>query len=153
RQRLLLAGDALVIAGVVGVVLVVAALLFWVAPAFDRWFQRFTKFYERSLLWALRHRAIVLAAVTALLGPSYFAFRATGQELFPDVDSSEFTLHMRASGGPRVEETERQIGEIENMIRGYQATAAQFSQEVSAAVVLNEAEHLEAIRAANPEHA
>jgi multidrug efflux pump subunit AcrB len=45
------------------------------------------------------------------------AFRSVGQELFPEVDASEFTIHLRAVGGPRVEETERQVAEIEQMIR------------------------------------
>jgi multidrug efflux pump subunit AcrB len=33
------------------------------------------------------------------------------------VDASEFTVHLRAPGGPRVEETERQVAEIEEIIR------------------------------------
>ena len=86
------------------IILILAALLFRIAPAFDRWFERISARYERLLAWTLRRRTIVLALVAVLIVPTYFAFHATGQELFPDVDSSEFTLHMRASGGPRVED-------------------------------------------------
>src|SRR5262249_6487588 len=138
RQWVMHGIEASIILGGVGAVFIVSALLFWFAPTFDRWFERFTKAYERSLYWALKHRTIVLAGIAALLVPAYLCIQATGQELFPDVDSSEFTMHVRASGGPRVEETERQIEQIEKMVAGYQASAAELAQEVALAVLLKE---------------
>jgi len=121
------------------------------APTFDRLFERFTALYERLLLGALRQRTVVLVLAGSLVVPAYFAFRATGQELFPDVDSSEFTLHMRASGGPRVEETENQIADIEGLIRGYKASASQVSLDVSQSLSIGDDAQVEAIRAANPD--
>jgi multidrug efflux pump subunit AcrB len=140
-----------IVAGAVGAFLVVAALLFPVSPAFDRGFERATRLYESSLAWALHHRVLLVVLVAALVAPAFLAFRATGQELFPDVDSSEFTVHLRAAGGPRVEETERQVGQIENMIRGYRASAEELGREVARSRLLDDQEHLAAIRAANPE--
>ncbi len=151
RQWLVRGSEVFMIAGLTGAVLLVSAVLFWVAPAFDRWFERMTRRYEQLLYWTLRHRTVALALVAALLVPTALAFRGVGQELFPDVDSSEFTLHMRASGGPRVEETERQVEQIENMIRGWQATPAQLAREARLAAQLGEREHRQAILAANPQ--
>src|SRR5262249_14291889 len=76
-----------------------AALLDWL-------YEGFAACYEVVLRFALRWRVAVVALVLALILPAVLAFKHIGQELFPDVDSGEFTIHMRATGGPRVEETE-----------------------------------------------
>src|SRR5262249_45655645 len=120
--------------GRVGALLAATAVLlrvvFLIAPAFDRFFEAFTRLYERALHFALRWRGVGALALAARPVPTFFAFRRTGQELFPDVDSGEFTVHMRASGGPRVEETERMVGDIEKIIRGYQGTGKDLVREV-----------------------
>jgi multidrug efflux pump subunit AcrB len=108
---------AAVAAAVAGGVLVVMPLLFWVAPAFDRLFEKLTGAYEWLLRLGLRWRLAVLALLALALVPAGLAFRHTGQELFPEVDSGEFTVHMRLTGGPRVEETERLVAEVEDIVR------------------------------------
>jgi multidrug efflux pump subunit AcrB len=108
------AGSAAVAGG--GVVAV--ALLFWTARPFDRLFAAATAVYERALRFGLRWRLAVLGLLLAALVPAAWAFAGLGHELFPEVDSGEFTLHLRAPGGPRVEETERQVERIEKLIRG-----------------------------------
>jgi multidrug efflux pump subunit AcrB len=150
RRAVLNGGLGLMIAGVGADVVLIAALLHAVAPTFDRWFSVFTNVYERLLGLVLRQRLIFLLLVAGLAVPAYFAFRSTGQELFPDVDSNEFTVHLRAAGGPRVEETERQVEQIENLIRGYKATPRQLAREVARAVLLGEDDHLAGIGRANP---
>lgn len=100
-----------------GAALLVVILLFRLAPFFDRYYQAAARRYEAILLKCLDRRRLVLAGLVALLVPSGWAFLHLGQELFPEVDSSEFTVHMRASGGPRVEETERQVAEMEKLVR------------------------------------
>jgi multidrug efflux pump subunit AcrB len=97
--------------------LVLVGLLFRISPLFDRLFEVFAAGYERALRFCLRWRMAVAALVIGLSVPAYFAFRGLGQELFPEVDAGEFTVHVRAAGGPRVEETERQVEEIEGLIR------------------------------------
>lgn len=149
RHFLVHGGEAVILAGLGGGVLLVCGLLFWLSPLFDRAFERFTRAYEWTLFYALRLRYLVLLAVAALLIPAWYAAQGIGQELFPDVDSSEFTLHLRATGGPRVEETERQVEVIENMIRGYRATGEQLAYEISLAHQIGDEEHLQAIRRAN----
>jgi multidrug efflux pump subunit AcrB len=97
-------------------VVLVMAVLFWIAPAFHRLFEAVARGYEWLLRFGLRRRAVVLLAVLAAVVPAVFLAPRLGQELFPEVDASEFTVHMRASGGPRVEETEDQVREIERII-------------------------------------
>jgi multidrug efflux pump subunit AcrB len=84
---------------------------------FDRAFLSFAGIYERALRGALRRRWAVLGAVIVLCVPAVLCFLRTGQELFPEVDASEFTIHLRASGGPRVEATEEQVRQIEQIVR------------------------------------
>jgi multidrug efflux pump subunit AcrB len=115
NQGTLLAGVA---GGVVIVLIPLIGLLFWIAPRFDRIYERFARGYEGCLRFCLRRRLVVIAVLLAMLIPAIWAFRHVGQELFPEVDASEFTVHMRAPGGPRVEETERQVADMEEIVRG-----------------------------------
>jgi multidrug efflux pump subunit AcrB len=114
--------QAAVVAGIGGGILIVLApviaLLFWIAPRFNQLYEGFAAAYESSLRFCLRWRLAVVALLVAVLVPVFFGFSRVGQELFPEVDASEFTVHMRATGGPRVEETERQVAEMEDIIRG-----------------------------------
>lgn len=105
-------GTAIAGAGLLGVM-----LLFAVAPVFERLFEAFAAGYEAMLRLVLRWRWAVAVGVLGLVLPALLAFSRIGQELFPEVDASEFTVHMRATGGPRVEETERQIAEVERLVR------------------------------------
>jgi multidrug efflux pump subunit AcrB len=95
----------------------VVGFLFWVGPHFERGFARFAAVYSAALDHCLRRPWMVLVGLAALIVPAVIAFASLGQELFPEVDASEFTVHVRATGGPRVEETERQVAEIEDLIR------------------------------------
>ena len=128
----------LVAAGICGGVLVVLmpVILFlrWLGPRFDKVYERLAGAYERTLRLGLRWRWAVLLLVAAALLPAALAYRSLGQELFPEVDASEFTVHMRACGGPRVEETERQVEEIEKIIRGYKETVDGVEREVAGVV-------------------
>jgi multidrug efflux pump subunit AcrB len=104
--------------------------LFWVAPRFDRAYERFAGVYERGITAIVRRPVFTLLVVGALIIPTIWAYGRVGQELFPEVDTSEFTIHLRAPGGPRVEETEQQCAVIENMLRGYKASYRDFVQEM-----------------------
>jgi multidrug efflux pump subunit AcrB len=95
----------------------VIALLYWLGPRFNRFYDRLAAAFERTLRLCLRWRMAAVTLLLALLVPAGLAFLHTGQELFPEVDNSEFTVHMRAAGGPRVEETERQVSAMEDIIR------------------------------------
>jgi multidrug efflux pump subunit AcrB len=87
---------------------------------FDRFFERVTAAYEWVLRLCLRLRWAVVVLVAACVVPAVWCFLHTGQELFPEVDASEFTVHLRLTGGPRVEATEERVNEIQKIIReGY----------------------------------
>ncbi len=75
-----------------------------------------TRRVRRAVDLSLRMRRLVLpvaaagtalAAMSVLRGPT---------ELFPQVDSRQFTAHIRLRSGTRIEETERVIAEIESAI-------------------------------------
>jgi multidrug efflux pump subunit AcrB len=129
RRRLPVAGPllhglyvAVLAAGICGGALAAVSpllrFLVWLAPRFDRVYEWLAAGYERLLRFTLRWRLLVVLLVLAALVPAVIGYNHLGQELFPEVDSSEFTVHMRATGGPRVEETEEQIKEVERIIRG-----------------------------------
>ncbi len=93
------------------------AVLFRIAPQFNALFEKLSGVYESLLRWCLRRRWMIGLLLVAAALPAWLAARDLSQELFPEVDASEFTIHMRAAGGPRVEETEQQVKEIEQMVR------------------------------------
>ena len=136
--------------GVVGLVLLIAVVLFRVAPAFDRLFERFTNRYQHALTFCLRRPLAVAGILIACLVPAVFAFLFTGQEMFPEVDSSDFTVHLRATGGPRVEETERKVEEIEKMLTaGHPADFHRLVIEVFLALSGRDRAYVDAIAEAN----
>jgi multidrug efflux pump subunit AcrB len=104
-------------AGVLVALAPVMALFHWLNPRFNRLYEGLASVFEKALRFCLRWRLAVVLLLVAVLLPAVWAFLHTGQELFPEVDNSEFTVHMRATGGPRVEETERQVSEMEDIIR------------------------------------
>ncbi len=93
------------------------ALVWRVHHAFNRQFERLRSAYQALLDWALDHRLVTVAtALTFALGSLALAPRI-GKDFFPAVDAGQFRLHVRASSGSRIEETERIFGEVENVIR------------------------------------
>lgn len=130
----------------------VIAFLFWVAPRFDRAYERFATVYESILRTSMRRWVLVLIIVAALIVPTVWANRWVGQELFPEVDTSEFTIHMRAPGGPRVEETERQVALVENILRGYKASYRDFVPEMIYAAESADEEFIQQTIDANAGH-
>jgi multidrug efflux pump subunit AcrB len=100
-----------------GGLLIAAVFVNGISPLFERFFKVLAGGYEAALRLCLRRRIAIVAVLLSLLVPTAWAYKHIGQELFPEVDSSEFTVHMRSTGGPRVEETERQIAMVERLVR------------------------------------
>ncbi|MFQ5430442.1 MAG: efflux RND transporter permease subunit [Phycisphaerae bacterium] len=76
------------------------------APAwFDHWFDG-----------VMRHKTLVLAGSGALLALAVLLFSRTGTELFPQVDSNQFTVYVRMPSGTRIENTEETVNRIEQVI-------------------------------------
>ncbi len=91
------------------------------AGAFHRGFEaRFTRFHRGyvGLLHAALRRRFVTAFVTACvlaLGGTLFLF--TGQDYFPEIESSQMTMHLRARAGLRIETTQQVFAQVDDVVR------------------------------------
>ena len=84
---------------------------------FERGFERLRHGYQR-LLTTLVHRRFIFVPVFLLLCLCGWALVPwLGENFFPDTDSGQFILHVRAKTGTRIEETARLADLVENSIR------------------------------------
>jgi multidrug efflux pump subunit AcrB len=67
--------------------------------------------------WCLDSRKLVLATFAGFVAVSALLYPMLGRDFFPAVDAGEFRLHVRASAGTRLEETEQVFGRVEAAIR------------------------------------
>jgi len=72
--------------------------------------------YRVLLLASLRMKWAVMAVAVVLFVGSLWLISRSGRELFPPIDAGQFTIYVRAPSGTRLEETERVIKRIENVI-------------------------------------
>jgi len=72
---------------------------------FDGWFSRLL-----SMRW------LVIAGSGGLLALALLLLSRTGTELFPQVDSNQFTIYVRLPSGTRIERTEATVAEIEKVL-------------------------------------
>ncbi len=84
---------------------------------FDKAFERFRERYKRGLTTALHHRGLVLGCVGVLILSSLLLLFVVGQDFFPYVDAAQIKLHVRVPAGTRLEETERMMAKVENIVR------------------------------------
>jgi multidrug efflux pump subunit AcrB len=73
--------------------------------------------YQRVLARALGRRRLVIAGVLAVFLLSLGLYPLIGTEFFPASDESQFRVTVRAPIGTRVEETEKIVGRVEQIIR------------------------------------
>src|SRR6185436_518992 len=88
-----------------------------VHDAFNRRFETFRNGYRSLLAWSLDHRAFVMGVfilIPLASAPLYFL---AGQDFFPEVDTGQFRLHVRAPSGTRLEATETIVQEIGDELR------------------------------------
>ena len=84
---------------------------------FEALFEAFRAAYVSVLSWNLAHRKIVFALFAVVLASGALLLPHVGQDFFPNVDSGQFRLHVRAPAGTRLEETERYFTAVEDAIR------------------------------------
>ena len=72
--------------------------------------------YGRLLADALRFRYVVVLTTAAMFAGSVVLLLNMGQELFPPVDSEQFTIYVRMPSGTRIERTEETIEKIEAVL-------------------------------------
>jgi len=84
---------------------------------FQRRFERLRIAYIGALETALARRRRVFGAfaVIAVSGAALLPF--IGRDFFPEVDTGQFRLHVRAPAGTRIEETEQVFADVEAAIR------------------------------------
>jgi multidrug efflux pump subunit AcrB len=73
--------------------------------------------YVGLLDWALRRRIRVLTAFMAMSVASLGLLFLVGRDFFPDIDSGQMRLHVRAPAGTRIEQTELRFAGVDNEIR------------------------------------
>ena len=88
-----------------------------VQARFEQGFERFRERYHQMLDVAIRNRKIFALCFLGACLLSFALLPMVGEDFFPSVDSGEFTLHMRAPTGTRIEETAALCDRAENDIR------------------------------------
>jgi CzcA family heavy metal efflux pump len=94
-----------------------AGLIWRVHDAFNRGFEAFRDRYRAALEWSLDHRAAVMSLFVIVPVASASLYFVVGQDFFPDVDTGQFRLHVRAPSGTRLEATETIVQEIGDELR------------------------------------
>ncbi len=84
---------------------------------FETGFEHFRDRYHGLLERAVHHRKIFVVVFLIACGLSFALIPLVGQDFFPSVDSGEFTLHMRAPTGTRIEQTADLCDHVESDIR------------------------------------
>jgi multidrug efflux pump subunit AcrB len=84
---------------------------------FNTFFEKLRYRYVGLLHWSLMHRAPVLTAFMVLSIGSLGLVWLVGEDFFPDVDSGQMRLHVRAPAGTRIEQTELRFSAVEREIR------------------------------------
>ncbi|MEH2087765.1 efflux RND transporter permease subunit [Nostoc sp.] len=84
---------------------------------FNRQFEKFRSWYYNVLTSALNHRHIVFVLFGAFIVSAGVLLPFVGQDFFPEVDGGQFSLHVRALPGTRLEQTEKIVSEVEGVIR------------------------------------
>src|SRR5262249_44061845 len=80
---------------------------------FDRQFERVRSAYALSLANMLARRRAFAVGFLGFCALSCLLYPFLGRDFFPDVDSGQIRLHMRAATGTRIEETARLADQVE----------------------------------------
>jgi multidrug efflux pump subunit AcrB len=85
--------------------------------AFEHGFERVRLAYREVLARLVDRRVIFIPAFLAICLSAFLLAPRLGENFFPDTDSGQFTLHLRAQTGTRIEETARLTDLVEAAIR------------------------------------
>jgi CzcA family heavy metal efflux pump len=84
---------------------------------FEAGFDRFRDGYRSLLLLALGRPKTFIAGFLACVIVSFGLWPFLGENFFPDVDSGQILMHVRAQPGTRIEETARLFDLVEHTVR------------------------------------
>src|SRR5467141_2477936 len=85
--------------------------------SFERGFERLRHSYQRLLTTLIQRRFSFVPVFLLLCLSAWALLPWLGENFFPDTDSGQFSLHVRAKTGTRIEETARLADLIEHAIR------------------------------------
>jgi len=85
--------------------------------AFERRFESLRSAYHVLLASLVRRRAFFVPTFLLICGAAFLLVPWLGQDFFPNTDSGQFILHLRAKGGTRIEETAKLCDQVEGTIR------------------------------------
>jgi HAE1 family hydrophobic/amphiphilic exporter-1 len=89
-------------------------------------FEPIRNVYRRSLGWALRHRKTVIAATLLLFAGSVYMLPRLGFEFMPKQDIPILSMMAKMPVGTNLEETNRVIGNIEDILSGNTVCCARY---------------------------
>jgi len=78
---------------------------------------RFMRFYERTLRFTLEHPLVLILFALLLIAGSYLCYTHTGSDLLPAMDEGGFIVDYIMPAGSSLEETNRVITHVENILR------------------------------------
>jgi multidrug efflux pump subunit AcrB len=107
----------------------------WFRLGFEHAFERFRLAYQLTLTTLVYLRYIFVPVILGLCVAAVVLAPWLGQDFFPNTDSGQFILHLRAKAGTRIEETAKLADLVEGSIRR-QIPAA----EMNAVTILLQAE-------------
>ena len=81
------------------------------------WFERIIAFYEKRVRFALEHPLWLGAFCVVLIAVSYLCFSQLGTDLLPHMDEGGFILDYVMPPGSSLQETNRVITHVENIIK------------------------------------
>jgi CzcA family heavy metal efflux pump len=84
---------------------------------FERLFERVRVAYSSLLVWLVSLRKVFVPGFLAVCLSAFVLIPFLGQDFFPDTDSGQFILHVRAKTGTRIEETARLADQVETSVR------------------------------------
>src|SRR6058998_494617 len=85
--------------------------------AFERRFEQLRHAYQALLTRLIARRAVFIPVFLGACLAAFLLIPQLGENFFPDTDSGQFTLHLRAATGTRIEETARLTDQVEAVIR------------------------------------
>ncbi len=89
----------------------------WFRHGFEARFARFHRGYLGLLHVVIARRVATLALVAVVFLTTAGLFTFVGQDYFPQVASSQMTLHLRTRPGMRIETAEQVFAEVEHVVR------------------------------------
>ena len=86
--------------------------------AFNRGFERLRQVYGDALAFMVERPLQPVLFLLALIVCSLALFPLLGRDFFPQVDTGQIRLHVRAPAGTRLEQTQADFAQVEAAIRG-----------------------------------